>query len=172
MPGWPREPSHTRSTYIYSPQLKPSCYVHLAQLLRTCGRSAHHGQRSAVPVTAIKTVWNMLVLSEKVKPGRSALLGRTIRDLSTWNTIALVSINNLSGLSAIHCRIVRTWTTYRPAKNPKRSVVQWLKNTMSLPKLNSAYADGPASWSGRSAKGHRDMGPADFSGRVANGPAS
>jgi hypothetical protein len=43
---------------------------------------------------------------------------------------------------------------------------------MSLPKFNSGYADGPASWPGRSAKGDRDMAPADFSGRVADGPAS
>jgi hypothetical protein len=41
--------------------------------------------------------------------------------------------------------MVRTWTTYRLAKNPGRSIVQGLKNTLSLPKLNSAYADGLAS---------------------------
>jgi hypothetical protein len=50
--------------------------------------------------------------------------------------------------------------------------VQGLKKTMSLPKFNSGYADGPASWPRRFAKGDRDMAPADFSGRVADGPAS
>jgi hypothetical protein len=50
--------------------------------------------------------------------------------------------------------------------------VQRLKNTVSLPKLNSAYADGPASCPGLSAQGDRDRALADFSGRVADGPAS
>jgi hypothetical protein len=50
--------------------------------------------------------------------------------------------------------------------------VQGLKNTLSLPKLNSAYADRPASWPGRSPKGDRDRAPTDFFGRVADGPAS
>ena len=35
-------PQHTSSTSIYSPQLKPSRYVQLAQLLRTRGRCALH----------------------------------------------------------------------------------------------------------------------------------
>jgi hypothetical protein len=39
-----------------------------------------------------------------------------------------------------------------------------------MPKLNSAYADGPATWPGRSVKGDRDKAPADFSDRVADGP--
>jgi hypothetical protein len=73
----------------------------------------------------------------------------------TWQlgiTERLVSQSNSSGLSAIHGRTARTWTTYRPAKNSGRSVVQSLKNTSSLSKLNLSYADGPASWLGRSAK--------------------
>jgi hypothetical protein len=39
---------------------------------------------------------------------------------------------------------------------------------VSLPKLNSAYADDPASWPEQSAKGDRDRAPADLSGRVAD----
>jgi hypothetical protein len=35
--------SHMRSTSIYNPQLKPSRYVQLAQLLHTHRRSAPHG---------------------------------------------------------------------------------------------------------------------------------
>jgi hypothetical protein len=50
--------------------------------------------------------------------------------------------------------------------------VQRLKNTVSLPKLNSAYADGPTSCLGLSAQGDRDRALVDFSGRVADGPAS
>ena len=48
--------------------------------------------------------------------------------------------------------------------------MQGLKNTLSLPKLNSSYADGPASWLERSVKGDRDRAPADLSGRVADSP--
>jgi hypothetical protein len=75
----------------------------------------------------------MSKLSEKVKAGRSALLGRTVRDLSTWNNRALVSQNNSSRLYVINGRTVRTWTTYRSAKNPGRSVVQGHKNTCPCP---------------------------------------
>jgi hypothetical protein len=92
-------------------------------------------------------------------------------DLTTWNSRALVSQNNSSGLSAIHGRTVRTWTTYRLAKNFERSIMQGHKNTISLPKLNSAYANGLASWPRRTAKGDRDRAPAYFSGRVVDGPA-
>jgi hypothetical protein len=104
--------------------------------------------RSAVPVMAIKTVRNLSVLLEKVKPGRSALLGRTVRDMSTWNTRAPASKNNPSGLSAIHGWMVRTWTTYRPAKTPGRSVVQVLKNTCQnsirlMRTVRSLGPDGP-----------------------------
>jgi hypothetical protein len=35
-------PQHMSSTSIYSPQLKPSRYVQLAQLLRSRGRCAPH----------------------------------------------------------------------------------------------------------------------------------
>jgi hypothetical protein len=41
---------------------------------------------------------------------------------------------------------------------------------VSLPKLNSAYADSSASWLGWSVKGDIDRAPADFSGRVTDGP--
>jgi hypothetical protein len=37
-------------------------------------------------------------------------------------------------------------TTYRPTKNTRRSVVQRPKNTLSLPKLDFPYADGPPQW--------------------------
>jgi hypothetical protein len=37
---WPREPSHTSSPSIYNPLQISNRYVQLAQLLRTCGRSA------------------------------------------------------------------------------------------------------------------------------------
>jgi hypothetical protein len=50
--------------------------------------------------------------------------------------------------------------------------VQGLKNTQSLPKLNSAYANGPASWPGRTAKVDKDRALVDFSSRVVDGPAS
>jgi hypothetical protein len=91
-------------------------------------------------------------------------------DLSTWNNRAPVSQNNSSRLSAIHGRTVLTWTTYRLAKTPWRSVVQGHKNALSLSKLNLGYVDGPASWPGWSAKADRGRAPADFSGRVADGP--
>ena len=126
--------------------------MQLAQLLRTREPSAPYGQtvrrisngyiNRLEPVRAVR----------KVKVGWSTIQGRTVQDLTTWNNITLVRQSNSSGLSAIHGRTVRTWTTYRPAKNPGRSVVQGLKNTPSLPKLNSSYANGPASWPGRSAK--------------------
>jgi hypothetical protein len=110
------------------------------------GRTVHRTSNGYIdrlkPVRAVR----------KVKVGWSTLQGRTVRDLTTWNNRALVSQSNSSGLSAIHGRTVRTWTTYCSAKNPGRSVVQGLKNTLSLRKLNSSYADGPASWPGRSAR--------------------
>jgi hypothetical protein len=37
---WPRELSHTSSPSIYSPPQKSNCYVQLAHILRTRGRSA------------------------------------------------------------------------------------------------------------------------------------
>jgi hypothetical protein len=83
----------------------------------------------------------------KVKAERFALQGRTIQDLTTKN-----NRSNSSGLSTIHGRMVCTWTNYHPAKNPGQSLVQGLKNTLSLPKLNSSYADGPTSWPGRTTK--------------------
>jgi hypothetical protein len=144
--------------------------VQLAQLLRTRGRFAPHGHTVRCTNNGYMDRLKPVRAIKKVKAGWSAVLGRTVQDLSTWNNRALVSQNNSSGLSAIHGRTVRTWTTYRPAKSPRRSVVQGHKNTLSLPKLNSAYVDGPASWPGRSAKGDRDRAPADFSSKVANGP--
>jgi hypothetical protein len=119
---WPREPSHTSSTSIYSPQHIHRRYVQLAQLLRTHERSAPRGRTvrrtsndyidRLKPVKAIR----------KVKAGQSAYQGRTVRNLITWNNRLLVSQSNSSGLSTIHDRMVHTWTTYRPAKNPGRSV--------------------------------------------------
>jgi hypothetical protein len=49
--------------------------------------------------------------------------------------------------------------------------VQGHKNTLSLPKLNLAYADVLASWPRWTAKGDRDRAPAYLFGRVADGPA-
>jgi hypothetical protein len=158
------------STSIYSPQHIHSRYVQLAQLLRPRGLSAPYGRTvlhtSNGYIDRLKPVRTV----KKVKDGRSALLGRTVRDLATWNNKALVSQSNSSELSAIHGWMVRTWTTYRLAKKPGRSVVQGLKNTLSLP--NSIHLmqtvqppgpDGPQ-------KGDRDRRPADLSGRVAGDP--
>jgi hypothetical protein len=63
----------------------------------------------------------------------------------------MISPSNTSGRSANHGQTVRTWTTYRSAKNPGRSVVQSPKNTPSLPKLDSSYADGSPAGAGQSA---------------------
>jgi hypothetical protein len=57
-------------------------------------------------------------------------------------------------------------------KQPGRTIVQRLKNTLSLPKLKLAYVDGPTSWPRQSAQGDRDRAPADFSTRVTDGPTS
>ena len=111
------------------PQHKHSCYVQLAQLLRTRERSAPHGQTVRRTSNGYIDHLKPVRAVRKVKAGRSTLQGRTIWDLTTWKNRALVSQSNSSGLSAIHGRTVRTWTTYRPAKNPGRSVVQVLKNT-------------------------------------------
>jgi hypothetical protein len=54
----------------------------------------------------------------------------------------------MAGLSALGPPTVR--------QNHGQFVVQRLKNTLSLPKLNLAYADDPATWPGRSARGDRD----------------
>jgi hypothetical protein len=144
--------------------------VQLAQLLHTREQSAPHGQTVRCTSNDYNDRLKPVRAIRKIKAGRSALQGRMVRDVTTWNNRAMVSQSNSSGLSAIHGRTVRTWTTYRSAKNPRRSVVQGHKSTPSLPKLNSSYADGPTSWLGRSVKGDRERLPADLSGRVADGP--
>jgi hypothetical protein len=107
--------------------------------------------QSVVPVTAISTVWNLSELSEKSRSnGPPTGTGRS-GTWHTWVTESLISLNNTSGRSANHGRTVRTWTTYRPAKNPGRFVVQKLKNTLSLSKLDSPYADCPPVGAERSA---------------------
>jgi hypothetical protein len=143
------------STSIYNPQHIHRRYVQLAHLLHTCGRSAPHGRTvrhtSYGYIDCLKPIRAVI----KVKAERSAHHGQTIRNLTTWNNRALVNQSNSSGRSSIHGQTVRTWTTYRPAQNPGWSVVQGHKNTLSLPKLNSSYADGPASWPEWSAKGRQ-----------------
>jgi hypothetical protein len=107
--------------------------------------------RSVVPVTAISTVWNLSELSEKSRSeGPPTEAGRS----GTWHTCvadSLISLSNTSRRFANHGRTVRTWTTYRPAKNPRRSVVQSPKNTLSLPKLDFTYVNGPPARARRSA---------------------
>jgi hypothetical protein len=108
--------------------------------------------RSAVSVTAISTVWNLLELSEKSRlDGPPTGAGRSGTG-QTWVIECLISLSNSSRRSANHGRTVRTWTTYRPAKNPGRSIVQSHKNIPSLPKLHSSYADSPPAGVGRSAR--------------------
>jgi hypothetical protein len=106
-------------------------------------------RQSAVRVTAISTVWN---LSKNWRPDGPPTGPGLSETWQTWITESLASLSNSSGLSAIHGRMVRTWTTYCPAKNPGLSIVQCLKNTPSLPKLDSSNADGPAYWLRWSAK--------------------
>jgi hypothetical protein len=107
--------------------------------------------RSAVPITTISTVWNLSELSEKSRSdGPPTGAGRS-GTWHTWVTECLISLSNSSERSANHGRTVRTWTTYRSAKNPGRSIVQSLKNTPFLPKLDFSYADGPPAGAGRSA---------------------
>jgi hypothetical protein len=121
------------------------------------GRTVHRTSNSYIDrLKPVRTI-------RKVKVGRSAHQGRMVHppgpdgpEPDNLKPVrALVSQSNSSGMSTIHGRTVHTWTTYRPAKNPGRSIVQGHKNTLSLPKLNSSYADGPASWPGRSAKGRQ-----------------
>jgi hypothetical protein len=150
-----QENPHTQAPLLFIALNTHSRYVQLAQLLRTRGRSGPHGRTVRRTSNGYIDRLKHVRVVRKVKAGRSALQDRMVRDLTTWNNRALVSQSNSSGLSAIHGRTVRTWTTYRPAKNPGRSVVQGHKNTPSLSKLNSSYADGPASWLGRSAKGRQ-----------------
>jgi hypothetical protein len=108
-------------------------------------------RRSAVPVTAILTVWNLSELLEKSRSdGPPTGTGRS-GTWHTWVTESLIRLSKTSGRSANHGRMVLTRTTYRPAKNPGRSVVQSPKNTPSLPKLDFSYADGPPAGAGRSA---------------------
>jgi hypothetical protein len=141
--------------------------VQLAQLLRTCGWSAPHGwmirRTSNDYIDRLKPVRAV----RKVKVGRSALQGRTVWDLTTWKNRVLVSKSNSSGLSAIHGRKVRTWVTYRPAKNLGRTVVQGHKNTPSLPNsfhlMRAVWPPGPDG----PPRGDRDRRPADLSSRVA-----
>ena len=64
--------SHTSSTSIYSPQLKHSRYVQLAQLLRTRGRSAPHGR------TARRTSNDYMDRLNPVRAIRKSQ-GRTVR---------------------------------------------------------------------------------------------
>lgn len=104
--------------------------------------------RSVVPVTAIKTVETCQCCQKKSSlddppswAGRSGTCQHGISQHSSVKTIR-------ADCPPFYGRTVCTWTTYRPAKNPGQSIVQGLKNTLSLPKLNSVYADGPASWLG------------------------
>jgi hypothetical protein len=113
--------------------------------------------RSTVLVMTIMPVWNLSVLSEKVKLRWYASLGRTVRDLSIWNARALTKLNNTRGRSASYGRTIHPWTTYCLGKNPRQSVVQWLKNTSSLPNLILAHVGGPTTLTGRSTQEHRDM---------------
>jgi hypothetical protein len=126
--------------------------VQLAQILRARGQSTPYGRTIRHTSNEYIDYLKPVKAVRKVKVRRWTLQSRTVRDLTTWNNRVLVGQSNSSELSAIHGWTVRTWTTYRLAKNPGRSVVQGLKNTPSLPKLKSSYADGSASWLGRSAK--------------------
>jgi hypothetical protein len=138
--------------------------VQLAHLLRTRGWFTTHVRTVCRTSNGYIDHLKPVRAVRKVKAERSAHQGRTVWNMTTWNNRALVSQSNSSWQSVIHGRTVRTWTTYRPAKNPGWSLVQGHKNTPSLPKLNSSYADG-SPW------GDRDRQPADLSGRVADGLA-
>jgi hypothetical protein len=138
--------------------------VQLAQVLHTCGRSAPHGRTIRSTSNSYKDHLK-LVSAVRKRQARTVRLGRTVRDLSIWNARALTNLKTTGELSANHGRTVRTWTTYCPAKNSGQSVVQWLKNTPSLPKLFLAHANGP----------RRDTetgAPADTFGRVTDDPTS
>jgi hypothetical protein len=79
------------STLIYSPELKHSRYVQLAQVLRMRGRSTPHGRTIRCTSNDYKDRLKFVSAVRKVKPGLPTLLGWTVRDLSTWTTRALAS---------------------------------------------------------------------------------
>jgi hypothetical protein len=93
--------------------------VHLAQLLRTRGRSAAYGwtvrRTSNRYIDRLKPARAVI----KVKAGRSAHQGKRSGAWQLGIIERLVSQSNLSRLFAIHGRTVHTMTTYRPAKNPE-----------------------------------------------------
>jgi hypothetical protein len=119
-----QESPHTRAPHLF---IAPN--TNLAVMFKHMFYSHADGScpmagLSVVPIMAIMTIWNLSALSEKVKPGQSACLGRTVQDLSIWDARALTNLNNTGGLSTNHGRTVRTKTTYCPAKNPGHSIVQ------------------------------------------------
>jgi hypothetical protein len=72
------------STSIYSPQLKHSRYVQLAQVLRRHGRSVLYGRMVRRTSNGYK---DRLKLVSAVRKSQT----RTVQDLSTWTTRALAS---------------------------------------------------------------------------------
>jgi hypothetical protein len=78
-----QESLHTRATLLFiAPQHKCSCYVQLAQILCTRGRSAPYGQMVRHTSNGYIDCLKPIRAVRKVKVGRSAHRGRMVWILS------------------------------------------------------------------------------------------